>query len=292
MLSITSVAFSPDGRYILSGDLNGTVCLWDVAKRQKLRSFGGHQPVNSVAFSPDGKYALAGGNDQSIRLYDVNSGMMIRSFKGLSETLHSVTFSPSGKYALSGGDATIRIWDIASGKEIALFADFGDGEWIVITPEGYFNASSNGAKHLNVRLNGIVYGIDQFYIKFYRPELVQLALAGRELPKGETFTDILTKKPAPSVQITSPASGSTVDKDSANISIKITDNGGGIGHVIVYLNGTQVANETRGITIKGKTETSKKCFPLQFLSCRDKMRFESLRLIKIIPWNPIQKTSF
>ena len=129
---------------------------------------------------------------------------------------------------------------------------FDDGEWIVITPEGYFNASPNGAKNLNVRIGNNVYSIDQFYARFYRPELVQLVLAGKEVPKGETFGDILVKKPAPAVQIVSPVAGETIDKDSITVSLKITDNGGGIGNVNIYLNGAQVANETRGVVVKGR----------------------------------------
>lgn len=64
--------------------------------------------------------------------------------------VQSEAFSPDGRFALSGsGDTTTRIWDVNTGKEIAQFISFTDGEWVVITPEGYFNASSGGAKHLN-----------------------------------------------------------------------------------------------------------------------------------------------
>jgi hypothetical protein len=70
---------------------------------------------------------------------------------------------------------------------------FTDGEWIVITPEGYFNASTSGTTQLNVSIGNSVYGMDQFSAKFYRPELVQQALADKELPKVESLTDILAK---------------------------------------------------------------------------------------------------
>ena len=59
--NIRSVAFSPDGKYALSGSWDTTLRLWDVATGRKIRTFTGHTSfVKSVAFSPDGKYALSG----------------------------------------------------------------------------------------------------------------------------------------------------------------------------------------------------------------------------------------
>ena len=58
---VTSVAFSPDGRFALSGSGDKTLKLWEVATGNELRSFNGHtHHVNSVAFSPDGRFALSG----------------------------------------------------------------------------------------------------------------------------------------------------------------------------------------------------------------------------------------
>jgi WD40 repeat protein len=94
----------------------------------------------------------------------------------------STAFSPDGKRIVSGSDdGTTRLWDAASGKEIAQFISFNDGEWITITPEGFYNASLNGDKYLNVRVDNEVFGIDRFREIFYRPDLVELALkAGGE----------------------------------------------------------------------------------------------------------------
>jgi hypothetical protein len=150
------------------------------------------------------------------------------------------------------------LYNPSTKSEIAKLYAFTDGEWIVITPEGYFNASPNGAEHLNVRVGSNVSGIDQFYSKFYRPELVQLALAGKEIPKGELITDIAAQKPAPNVQILSPVTNSSVDQDNVAVTLKITDSGGGIGSVNVYLNGAQVANDTRGVIVKGKASVNER----------------------------------
>ncbi|MRR15628.1 MAG: hypothetical protein EG826_04120 [Deltaproteobacteria bacterium] len=256
---VNAVAFSPDGRYALSGSADHTLKLWDVEAGREVRTFRGHAGwVNSVAFSPDGLQILSGGND-GVKLWDRASGRAVKTFAGHTDAVGAAAFNPDGRYAFSGGsNGTTRIWNVASGKELIQLVGFNDGEWAAITPDGFFNASPAGASHLNVRVRGSVYGVDQFYAGFYRPELISLVLAGKELPRGESLGDVLIRKNAPTVQIISPVSGSTVDKDSVTLSLTIADNGGGIGDVKIYVNGSQVANETRGLTVKEKESVREK----------------------------------
>src|SRR5262249_19891161 len=68
---VCSVAFSPDGRTLLTGNRDGVVQLWEVATRQERRRFQGHiGPVLSVAFAPDGRTVLSGGADTTALLWD------------------------------------------------------------------------------------------------------------------------------------------------------------------------------------------------------------------------------
>ena len=71
--------------------------------------------------------------------------------------------------------------DAASGQERATLVSFKDGEWIAMTPEGYYTGSEKADQYVNVRVGNKVYGVDQYREKFYRPEAVMAALAGRPI---------------------------------------------------------------------------------------------------------------
>jgi WD40 repeat protein/serine/threonine protein kinase len=68
--AVTSVCFSFDGRYVVSGSTDATVKLWDVGSGHCLRTFAGHaDAVASVAISANGRYALSGSADRTARLW-------------------------------------------------------------------------------------------------------------------------------------------------------------------------------------------------------------------------------
>jgi WD40 repeat protein len=138
--SIRSVAFSPDGRFALSGSDDGLVKLWDVtaAGRGKTFETATFRGGEMVAFSPDGRTALSGSREgNTLKLWDVAAGKEIRTIKlwdaaegkevrisaGYMKRVISIAFSPDGRAALTGtNDGTLQLWDLSTGKEIRSFA--------------------------------------------------------------------------------------------------------------------------------------------------------------------------
>ncbi len=147
---LACVAFSPDGKYALTGGgtfgpaagPKGKGCelrLWDLATGKEVRQFTGHtQRVEAAAFSADGKYALSGSFDKALKLWDVATGKEVKAFTGHRGPVYAVAFSPGGRYLLSGGsDRSARLWDVRTGAELRTFTGHKEAVGCVtFSPDG------------------------------------------------------------------------------------------------------------------------------------------------------------
>ncbi|MEQ8385349.1 MAG: hypothetical protein RH949_23610 [Coleofasciculus sp. A1-SPW-01] len=108
---VNAVAFSPDGKQLLTSSFDGTARLWD-NQGNLIKELTGHQDsVIAVAISPDGKQLLTGSGDNTARLWD-NQGNLINELTGHQNLVIAVAFSLDGKQILTGsGDYTARLWD-------------------------------------------------------------------------------------------------------------------------------------------------------------------------------------
>jgi WD40 repeat protein len=163
--AVYAVVFSPGGRYVLSGSSDRTARLWDVQTGAEVRSFTGHkEPVGAVAFSADGRRVLTGGWDGKVRLWDVVNGTQIRVLEGHADMVRAVAFSPDGKYALTGSGAKfdgkkwlrgtdhgLRLWDLATGAQLAHLPREGHAvRCLALTPDGQRAVSGGEDASLHV----------------------------------------------------------------------------------------------------------------------------------------------
>jgi WD40 repeat protein len=127
---VVAVAFVSDGSRALSGSLDGTLRLWDLATGETLRTLEGHSNgVSAVAVSADGRRALSGSADHTLRLWDLATGATLRTLKGHSNAVSAVAVLADGRRALSGSnDNTLRLWDLATGATLRTLE--GHANWV------------------------------------------------------------------------------------------------------------------------------------------------------------------
>jgi WD40 repeat protein len=117
---VHAITFSPNGRLLVSGNLNtsSTLKVWDVQSGACLMTIPAHiGKVNSVCFHPDGSLIASGGDDKNVHIFDLAHQHIDKILSGHTAVIWSIAFSQDGKLLASGSfDQTIRIWDLSSGQ--------------------------------------------------------------------------------------------------------------------------------------------------------------------------------
>jgi WD40 repeat protein len=116
----TAVAFSTDGRTLLSAGYDGVVRLWDMAShRQAGELRGAEGPLWALAVAPDGSRVAAAGEDGMVRIWKLDGRSPPLVLRGHERNVWEVEFSPDGKTLASGSfDRTARLWDVETGRSM------------------------------------------------------------------------------------------------------------------------------------------------------------------------------
>ena len=115
-----------------------------------------------MAFSPDAKAIVSASADNTLKLWNPKSGKCLRTLKGHGSHVLGVAFSPDAKAIVTGSrDRSVRVWDAATGAELAQLW-FWDDDWLVIAPDGSFDASPVGWDCLGFQHGQCIYPSTEF----------------------------------------------------------------------------------------------------------------------------------
>jgi WD40 repeat protein len=174
---IQDFAYSPDGKMLVAGFVDGSVILWDIKSAKNI--FGTRHmnaPVWKVVYSYDSRYLLIqraeevevrlttngallyrfdavefavspvtnllalGDNEGNIQIRDIDTGQSVRGIKAHEDRVYSIAFSQDGFYlASSGRDCDIKLWDLESGKLLHYFEETAVDAYQIGSPSRIFS---------------------------------------------------------------------------------------------------------------------------------------------------------
>ncbi len=203
-----------------------------------------------IKFSHDGKKLAVGEyefNERGetvapVRLWDVATGKLLQTMYGHQHGVTAVAFSKDSSRVLSGSwDNTWKVWSVDSNKELCTIIALDQSDWVVVTPEGRFDASPAGMERLHWRIGDELITLTQLKERYWEPGLLSKLLLLNAQPLVTNVETLDNVKLFPKVEYNAPAQGST------NLRLKLSNRGGGIGRVQVKINNTEVYDDARGV---------------------------------------------
>jgi len=230
-----ALAFSPKDD-VLAASSDTRTMLLSFPGLAPIRDFGDGSGARRLAFSPDGRWLVNTLHDGTLRAWRLDGAHAPATLAGHADGITALAFSADSRLLVSTSrDGTARIWDLAGARLLAQFVSFNDGEWVLVTPEGYFAASPRGPVQLNFRRGLELFSLNQFYDVFYRPDIVAAKLRGEDIgPLVNLTVDDALRSPPPTVEL-----ARLPDAASGRVRVRYTvrSTGGGVGRIRLYLNG-------------------------------------------------------
>jgi WD40 repeat protein len=198
---IKTIAFSPDGQLIASGDDDNTIRVWNIGTGKELYTLTGDSnsfgSVEFVGFSPNGETLISGVGGGTIKVWNINTGKEIRTMNQAvwesigqismlsndSNFIASMALSPDGQTVAFGSDKnTIKLWNINTGQEIKTLTGHSDEiEAVAFSPDGKLLAS--GGRDQIIKLWDISSGREVSNLTDHSDDIYSIAFS----PDGKTL---------------------------------------------------------------------------------------------------------
>jgi len=236
-LKFQTVDHLSDGHYLSSTGGARWVNMY-YPHRRGTSTLGTHiTGVSAVRFSADGEFALSGEQAGLIKIWEPFSiRKKVGELRGHLDVISSISLTNDNRFVGSSSkDNTVRIWDRINQKEIAKLISSPNGEWIIATPDGYYNTSPEGSNliHWSAIQSKEAYTFERFESLFRKPEIIKARLSG----------NLNAGKPAP--EITLPPKVEIVDNSY------IKETGSKTQEILIRTSSTRIVKSVR-IFLNGK----------------------------------------
>ena len=135
-----AVAVSPDGKTLAAdaggtGNNEGALTLYDLPEGKERVTLTEPRPIRCVAFSRDGKHLATGDFSNFAQLRDPKTGAVRQVLRGHTGAINSLDFTPDSKRLVTASlDKTLKVWDVADGKNTHTLTDHTD--WVLMVRVG------------------------------------------------------------------------------------------------------------------------------------------------------------
>jgi len=148
---VSSVAFSPDGKFLAIGTAGRLIYLWDTVHRSSCLQLEESSSVHSLDYSPCGRYIVAGTDHPTIRLWNIATQGYCE-LVGHQDMIWSVTFSPNGTLVASASDdGTVRVWSVDTQCCIEMFSCNDSAYHVTFSPCGHYLCSTSNDGSIGLR---------------------------------------------------------------------------------------------------------------------------------------------
>ena len=241
--AVGHVAWSADGA-LIAGTRVAAVGVWDPETGRRLQLLEGHiNNIRSLAFAPRGDRLASGGAYGPIRIWNARSGELLALLNGHTFSVDSLVFGPRGEFLVSASaDGRVFLWQTpedGEARHLATLVSFDDGSWAVVDRDGRFDAAAGGEiPWLHWVVGNEPIELSQLKERYYEPGLLAKLLGWNSEPlrdvaafdRVDLFPEVELEPPGP---------------EDARLGIRLTNRGGGIGRVVIRINGKEIASDAR-----------------------------------------------
>lgn len=232
------LSFSPDGKSLVGGS-DRLIRVWDTQSGALRQTLVGHSGlVTALCFVRGSDLLVSGGEDQ-VKLWDINanrgnSGQQLATLYALAPQAATKSITADAKAITAGAKAITANSKPVSANTSAVASPTTGNDYLVATPEGYYMGSAAADRYVQFRLGWDSFPAESFQARYYRPDLVKQALAGRPLPPVEDL-----KGPVPPLLSFTTSENNRVIGEVATVVVDASDDSD-IKSVAFFVNGARV----------------------------------------------------